>query len=78
MTAGRAKAPLLCIQHAICGNAIFFGGQTQVRLDLFRREWMFPQTSANVLHLNAARRSVAPPPSLRIPMPANDNLAPLR
>lgn len=77
MTAGRAKAPMLCIQHAVCETAIFFGGQTRVRLDLFRHDWMMPANPANVLTLSRHRQSVGPKAVFKMAIPANDNMPPL-
>ncbi|MEW9918341.1 hypothetical protein AB2B41_01895 [Marimonas sp. MJW-29] len=77
MGAGRAKATNLRIRHSFTGQSIYLGGQTRVILDGFQPDWMRVAIPANVVSFKGAAQKVVKNRVLKIPMPANDNLAPL-
>lgn len=77
MSVGRAKATNLRIRHSFSGQSIYLGGQTRVTLDGFQPDWMRGAIPANVVSFKGAMQRTVQTPILKIPMPANDNLAPL-
>ena len=77
MAANPLRPNRLCIRHTFAGQAIFFGGPKRVVLDAFQPEWMQMAMPANVVTLRRGGTQTRTRNTLRVPMPANDNLAPL-
>lgn len=77
MSASRAKPLTISIQHTFSEDAFFFGVQTGVRLDNYQPDWMRLPRVANVHALRSAVSGTRKRAMLRLPLPANDNLAPI-
>ena len=68
-------APRLRICLRLPGCVLFFGGRTGVQFDASAPDWMRAHYPANVHPLS--RANPINPVTLRMPLPANDNLTPL-
>ena len=77
MQVSRAKPLTISIQHAYFDQALFFGVQTGVKLDAYRPAWRQGGRSTNVHAFPRPAQRASAPRVLRMPLPANDNLAPL-
>ncbi|MEM7521968.1 MAG: hypothetical protein AAF307_13160 [Pseudomonadota bacterium] len=74
MRFSREHAPSVRICLRLPGCVLFFGGQTGVQFDASAPDWMRAHYPANVHPLS--RVNPVCPITLRLPLPANDNLTP--
>lgn len=77
MRSSRARPLTISIQHAFSEDAFFFGVMTGVSLDNYQPQWMREQDVANVHAFRLPASGPRKRPVMRLPLPANDNLAPL-
>ena len=68
----------LLIQHAMTDHAIYHSPKVHIQVDPFRAPITYGTEKVNVLQLRACRARLRKKPVLKIPLPANDNLVPLR